>query len=191
MSNLTKQWSKQLELNRFQKVKKNSAVLLLNTTDNRNPIKVHSFYAVFRINQPTTKQPKENNLRNIHHGEEGEEEEEDILQTQIVYSQRQNAKTGRRRRRIRRRTIKSFSKPEVRKDSSERKTTSSEMLAIHRADGRTAEPRQLRSNHATKIKGKWRKRFGKTRDFGRGRDETTRSAELRVAKEMISVGAHH
>jgi hypothetical protein len=62
---------------------------------------------------------------------------------QIAYSQRQNAKTGRRRRRIRRRTIKSFSKPEVRKDSSERKTTSSEMLAIHRADGRAAEPQQL------------------------------------------------
>ncbi len=55
----------------------------------------------------------------------------------------------------------------------------------------TAEPRQLRSNQATKIKGKWRKRFGKTRDFGRGRDETTRNAELRVAKEMISDGAHH
>jgi FKBP-type peptidyl-prolyl cis-trans isomerase (trigger factor) len=63
---------------------------------------------------------------------------------QIVYSQRQNAKTGRRRRRIRRRTIKSlFSKPEVRKDSSERKTTSSEMLAIHCADGRATEPQQL------------------------------------------------
>jgi hypothetical protein len=35
------------------------------------------------------------------------------------------------------------------------------MLAIHRADGRASEPQQLRSNHATKIKGKWRKRFGK------------------------------